>query len=55
MELTNSNDEFGEFTEIDYVADYTWSWDKIYLSVGVIHYQFPNIGPPTTTALPGSK
>jgi hypothetical protein len=54
MELTNSNYEVGEFTELDYVADYTWAWDTIALSVGVIHYQFPNIGPPTTTELYGA-
>lgn len=54
MEITNSNDEFGEFTELDYVADYTWAWDTIALSVGVIHYQFPNVGPPTTTELYGA-
>ena len=53
MELTNSNDQLGEFTEIDYVAEYTWSWNDLNLSVGVIHYQFPNIGPPTTTEVHG--
>jgi len=53
MELTNSNDQLGEFTEIDYVAEYTWSWNELNVSAGVVHYQFPNIGPPTTTELYG--
>ena len=53
MEMTNSNDEVGEFTEIDYVFDYTWSWNELSLSAGAIHYQFPNVGPPTTTEVYG--
>jgi hypothetical protein len=53
MELTNSNDQLGGFTEIDYVAQYTWPLRDLNLSVGVVHYQFPNIGPPTTTEVYG--
>ena len=54
MELTNSNDEVGEFTELDYVVDYTCVWERMALSIGVIHYQFPNIGTPTTTEIYGA-
>ncbi len=53
IEITNCNDQLGEFTEIDYMADYTWSRNALNLCAGVIHYQFPNIGPPTTTEVYG--
>lgn len=60
MELTNTNlypgmgDTAGEFTEVDYTVDYSWSMDIISLSAGLIHYAFPNTGFDSTTEIYGS-
>lgn len=57
METTNYNlypgygSTAGDFTEIDYTLDYSWSCGKVNLSGGVIHYQFPNTGISSTTEL----
>ncbi|MBN2231782.1 MAG: hypothetical protein JW781_03040 [Deltaproteobacteria bacterium] len=36
------DDRAGQFTEIDLTLDYTHSWDRFTLGVGIIAYEFPN-------------
>jgi uncharacterized protein (TIGR02001 family) len=54
MDLTDINNTQWQFNEIDLTLDYSWSWDIIDFSVGVIHYIFPNIGLSATTEIYGS-
>jgi hypothetical protein len=53
MDLTNVNREQHHFTELDFTLDYTWSWDKLKLSLGTIHYRFPNTVFSSTTEVYG--
>jgi hypothetical protein len=59
MELTNTNtfpghgDTAGDFTEVDYILDYSWAWRGVNLSAGAIYYDFPNTSAPSTTELYG--
>ena len=55
-DLTNENDNAGEFTEVDYTLDYTNTLpgiDGVNWSVGVIHYRFPNTSFEPTTEIYG--
>ena len=54
MDLTDINGTEWNFNEIDLTLDYSWSWDIVGFSVGVIHYRFPNIRLPSTTELYGA-
>ena len=60
LELTNGTlfpghgDSAGDFTEIDYILDYSWAHDDLNFSVGVIVYAFPNTSLSTTTELYGA-
>jgi len=60
METTNKNryaghgDSDGEFTEVDYTLDYSWSMDELTFSLGTIYYDFPNTGSNSTTELYGA-
>jgi hypothetical protein len=45
MDLTDENDNSGEFTEVDYSLDYTTQLpglDWLDLSAGTVYYRFPN-------------
>jgi len=44
-------DEAGEFTEVDLVVNYDWSYKKLNLGVGILHYMFPNTDFDATTEL----
>ncbi len=43
-DLTSENGSAGDFTEIDYTIDYSWSHDDLGFSVGAIYYDFPHDG-----------
>jgi hypothetical protein len=57
MELTNKKlypnqgETAGEFTEADYMLDYSRTLLGLGLSAGFTHYRFPNTGSPPTTEL----
>ncbi|MFW6119155.1 MAG: hypothetical protein ACOC7S_02350 [Planctomycetota bacterium] len=53
-DLTSINGNAGNFTEIDYTLDYSWSCGDAGFSVGAIYYDFPHSGGPSTTELYGS-
>jgi len=57
IDLTNDSqfapDNAGEFSEIDYVLDYSQSISKVGVSLGVIHYLFPNTPFQSTTEIYG--
>ncbi len=56
LELTNSREHAGEFTEFDYGLDYTNSiaeMNWISLSIGVLYYDFPGTSEKPTTELYG--
>lgn len=59
METINAN-RYGrhgkatnDFTEVDLTVDYSWQWEKLKFSLGVIHYIFPNTGTTSTTEVYG--
>jgi len=49
MELTEVNGRANRFTEFDYTADYSYEWKDVVLSIGAIHYRFPNTKSNQTT------
>lgn len=49
LETTDVTGNRNDFTEVDYTLDYSWSWKKLNLSVGVIYYQFPEAQTLSTT------
>jgi len=51
LETTDYNGNSGEFTELDYTVDYSWTWEKLALAAGAIYYDFPNTGADSTTEL----
>ncbi len=60
VELTDENDYGGkygsgegEITEVDYTADISYSFDKLTLSTGAVHYTFPNTPFDSTTEVYG--
>ena len=57
IDLTNKSqfaaNNAGEFSEIDHTLDYSHSFSKVGLSLGVIHYLFPNTGAQSTTEIYG--
>jgi hypothetical protein len=57
IDLTNDSqfapNNAGEFSEIDYTLDYSHSISKVGLSLGVIHYLFPNTSAQSTTEIYG--
>jgi len=57
IDLTNDSqsapDNAGEFSEIDYALDYSQSISKVGVSLGVIHYLFPNTPFQSTTEIYG--
>lgn len=57
MDLTNDSqfapENAGEFSEIDYSLDYSHSFSRVGISVGVIHYLFPNTSYQSTTEVYG--
>lgn len=57
IDLTNTSqsapDNAGEFSEIDYLLDYSKSVGKVGFSLGVIHYLFPNTSFSATTEIYG--
>ena len=45
LDLTNENDNSGEFSEFDYTLDYSGEMPDVNwlnFSVGTVHYRFPN-------------
>jgi hypothetical protein len=58
IDLTNSSqfapDNAGEFSEIDYTLDYSHSFSKVGISLGVIQYLFPNTSWNSTTEIYGA-
>jgi hypothetical protein len=54
VEMTDVNDSSGEFTEVDYTAEYSLSWEGWSFSGGVIFYDFPSTDVPSTTEIYGS-
>jgi hypothetical protein len=57
IDLTNDSqfapNNAGEFSEVDYTLDYSYSTSKVGFSLGVIHYLFPNTGAKSTTEIYG--
>jgi len=57
LDLTNKNDNSGEFSELDYSLDYSAAvpgFDWLNFSLGTIHYEFPNtVFKPTTEVYGG--
>ena len=54
LDLTNANDNSGEFSEWDFSLDYSAAVPGVEVlgfSVGAIHYHFPSIRPANTTEL----
>lgn len=52
LDMTDKNDNSGNFTEVDYTIDYSGTmpgFDKLSYSVGAIYYDFPNSGIDGTT------
>jgi hypothetical protein len=52
LDMTDKNDNSGNFTEVDYTIDYSGTmpgFDKLSYSVGAIYYDFPNTGLDGTT------
>jgi len=54
MDLTDINDNQGEFNEIDYTLGYAGEYEKLSYGAGVIGYQFPNTEFDTTWEVYGS-
>lgn len=42
MDLGDANDMSGEFNELDYTVDYSWTSGPTTMSAGLIYYTFPN-------------
>lgn len=53
-DLTDANDQAGNFTEIDYTIDYSWDWKGVGFSTGAIYYDFPHSSAPETVEVYGS-
>ena len=51
MDLSDVNGNEYKLNEVDYTGDYTFSLDSLSLSVGFIHYTFPNTDFDSTTEL----
>lgn len=54
LDITNKNDNSGNFTEVDYALDYSGTVpgvEKLGYSVGAVYYDFPNTGVHHTTEL----
>jgi len=51
LETTDYSDHSGDFTEVDYTIDYSWSWESLALSAGAIYYDFPNTEADPTTEI----
>jgi uncharacterized protein (TIGR02001 family) len=49
VDATDVNDQSGKISEIDYTLDYTWQGYGSDLSVGAVHYTFPNTGIESTS------
>jgi len=58
IDLTNDSQfapgNAGDFSEVDYTLDYSYSASKVGFSLGVIHYLFPNTGAKSTTEIYGA-
>lgn len=54
LEMTDINDSSGDFTEVDYTAEYSVSWEGWSFSAGVIFYDFPSTVFPSTTEIYGA-
>jgi uncharacterized protein (TIGR02001 family) len=48
LDLTDENDDEGEFSEVDVTASYTFSLESVELTAGAITYFFPSAGGDTT-------
>lgn len=45
LDLTDENDQSGEFTEYDFYGSYSWAvTENLMLSMGYIFYRFPSVG-----------
>ncbi|HSW38866.1 MAG TPA: hypothetical protein VLL97_05180, partial [Acidobacteriota bacterium] len=57
IDLTNDSQfapgNAGEFSEVNYTLDYSYSASMVGFSLGVIHYLFPNTGASSTTEIYG--
>ena len=54
LDMTDENDESGEFIEYDWYVDYSGQIsDTIGYSVGAIYYYFPSVDPSSTTEVYG--
>jgi hypothetical protein len=49
MDTTDVHSNENQFNEIDYTLDYSFDWDKVTVSVGAIHYMFPQLHVADTT------
>ncbi len=41
MDTTDFKDYRRQYEELDYILNYSWSWEKLNFSVGGIYYQYP--------------
>ena len=53
-DTTDVNNQGGNFTEIDYTVDYSWTWKGLDLSTGAIYYDFPHSSAPETVEVYGA-
>lgn len=54
LELTGVNGFGGDFTELDFGLDYSWSYGMLDFSTGAIYYRFPQTGAPSTVEVYGA-
>lgn len=54
MDLDNVNNNEFEFNEMDFLAEYGFNLDQVSITVGILHYTFPNTDFDATTEFYGT-